>query len=279
MSGTENLAMEQGTPREENEYAELKLPQKHEPKFKGWVTQFLVVILFILFFIVALFICVLFLLHSNMMDKITKLDAAFNVIMNKGSNMMDSFPDEIIGSNMKDRFPGSKTKHRFTDEVIAYYSSDSQKIMEFLGKVVDEVHKMKKAFNPLCSKGWRHYGLSCYYVSSESKSWSVSKKDCEDKNAHLVVINGKGEMNFLRGIVTDFSLWIGLTDMGGTWKWVDGSPFDVTPEFWGDQQPDDWKDPAFQGREDCVVLRRGVEWNDVHCSNMFPYICEKEIVF
>ncbi|XP_077327162.1 C-type lectin domain family 10 member A-like isoform X4 [Lithobates pipiens] len=255
MSGTENLAMEQGTPREENEYAELKLPQKHEPKFKD----------------------------SNMMDKITKLDAAFNVIMNKGSNMMDSFPDEIIGSNMKDRFPGeiigSKTKHRFTDEVIAYYSSDSQKIMEFLGKVVDEVHKMKKAFNPLCSKGWRHYGLSCYYVSSESKSWSVSKKDCEDKNAHLVVINGKGEMNFLRGIVTDFSLWIGLTDMGGTWKWVDGSPFDVTPEFWGDQQPDDWKDPAFQGREDCVVLRRGVEWNDVHCSNMFPYICEKEIVF
>ncbi|PIO28251.1 hypothetical protein AB205_0202090 [Aquarana catesbeiana] len=48
--------------------------------------------------------------------------------------------------------------------------------------------------NPLCSEGWNHYGLSCYYFSSDKKTWNASKKDCEDKEAHLVVINGKEEM-------------------------------------------------------------------------------------
>ncbi|PIO30443.1 hypothetical protein AB205_0157960, partial [Aquarana catesbeiana] len=159
------------TPREENAYAELNIQHKNEPIFKGWVTQCLVVILFILFFIVAIFICVLFILYSNMMDKITKLDSAFNDIKNKGSNV----------------------KYPFTDEVIAYYSSDSQRIMELLGKVAEEVQKMKNSSNPLCSEGWRHYGLSCYYFSSDTIPWIASKKACEDKNAHLVVINGEGE--------------------------------------------------------------------------------------
>ncbi|XP_018430184.1 PREDICTED: asialoglycoprotein receptor 1-like, partial [Nanorana parkeri] len=84
--------------------------------------------------------------------------------------------------------------------------------------------------DPICSTGWTQYGLSCYYLSSDSKPWNASKKECEDRKAHLVVINDEGEMNFLRGISEVNGVWIGLTDADGTWRWVDGTSYDKTPK-------------------------------------------------
>ncbi|XP_073479348.1 uncharacterized protein [Aquarana catesbeiana] len=136
--------------------------------------------------------------------------------------------------------------------------------------------------NPLCSEGWRHYGLHCYYLSSDKKPWKASRKDCENMEAHLVVINSEEEMNFLRGIANEQSFWIGLTDPDGTWRWVDRTPYNITPKFWGKDQPDDWKDHNFKGGEkgeDCATLRDGYDWNDRHCSEKIKYICEKKMTF
>ncbi|XP_077327146.1 asialoglycoprotein receptor 1-like [Lithobates pipiens] len=169
-------------------------------------------------------------------------------------------------------------KHTSTYIYIAFLYSEIQRMLGVLGKVTEEVQKTKSSLNLTCSTGWTHYGLSCYYVSSDTQPWNVSKKECEDLNAQLVVINSEGEMNYVRGIsqgITD--IWIGLTDADGTWKWVDGTPYDITPDFWENSQPDNWMGHGLGGGEDCVVSRHANKWNDCHCSLSCRYICEKKI--
>lgn len=175
----------------------------------------------------------------------------------------------------------SDVKYNLTYEVVASFSSDIQRILGFLGKVAEELQKMKmnSPSNPLCSEGWRHYGLSCYYFSSDKKPWNASKKDCEDKKAHLVVINSEAEMNFLRGIANKQLFWIGVTEVDGNWRWVDGTPYDITPKFWAEGQPDDFKSHGLGGGEDCAALEDGYDWNDRHCSQNIKYICEKKMTF
>ncbi|XP_073479349.1 C-type lectin domain family 10 member A-like [Aquarana catesbeiana] len=159
--------------------------------------------------------------------------------------------------------------------------SDLQKSV---ANMTDDLNKIKLIKNkgpsyPLCSEGWNHYGLSCYYFSSDKKPWIASKKECEDKEAHLVVINSEEEMKFLRGFANKQTFWIGLTDADGTWKWVDGTPYDITPKFWGNTQPDDWKGHGLGGGEDCATLSDGYDWNDLQCSSKIKYICEKKMTF
>ncbi|PIO31516.1 hypothetical protein AB205_0045450, partial [Aquarana catesbeiana] len=85
--------------------------------------------------------------------------------------------------------------------------------------------------------------------------------------------------NFLRGISNKQYSWIGLTEADGTWRWVDGTPYDITPKFWGNRQPNDWKGHGLGGGQDCGMLWNGYDWNDRHCSEMVNYICEKKMTF
>ncbi|XP_077330027.1 C-type lectin domain family 10 member A-like [Lithobates pipiens] len=197
------------------------------------------------------------------------------IIMSCLFSYYKSFQTEML--QMKN---DSDMKHNLTDLIMDYYSRDNQRIMELLGKVAEDLQNMKNSSDPLCSKGWMRYGISCYYFSSNSRPWNVSKKDCEEREAHLIVINSEGEMNFLRGIANKRFVWLGLTDLDGTWKWVDGTPYEVTPKFWEEGQPDNWMGHGYGGGEDCAVLRPSSnEWNDGHCSPNFSYVCEKKIIF
>ncbi|XP_042337614.1 CD209 antigen-like protein D, partial [Plectropomus leopardus] len=40
---------------------------------------------------------------------------------------------------------------------------------------------------------WRRFRCSCYFKSTERKSWTESRKDCQSRGADLVVINDKAE--------------------------------------------------------------------------------------
>uniref|UniRef100_A0A665TEY4 C-type lectin domain-containing protein n=1 Tax=Echeneis naucrates TaxID=173247 RepID=A0A665TEY4_ECHNA len=85
---------------------------------------------------------------------------------------------------------------------------------------------------PGCPESWLMFSSSCYYISSQRRSWHDSRQDCLQRGADLVIINNRQEQNFLIG----FSMvaWIGMTDreMEGTWIWVDGTPVNRDGILW-----------------------------------------------
>ncbi|KAK2815955.1 hypothetical protein Q5P01_026422 [Channa striata] len=97
--------------------------------------------------------------------------------------------------------------------------------------------------------GWVCFSGSMYYISSIKKTWEESKSDCEQRGAHLMIINSREEQNFTRMLKDN--LWIGLTDREteGTWKWVDGTP--LATSFWASNEPNSYKDKE----EDCTEVR------------------------
>uniref|UniRef100_A0A4W5R1J9 C-type lectin domain-containing protein n=1 Tax=Hucho hucho TaxID=62062 RepID=A0A4W5R1J9_9TELE len=120
-----------------------------------------------------------------------------------------------------------------------------------------------------CPEGWRLCGSSCYFLSTEMKTWEESRLDCLMRGAYLVIINSKEEQEFLYGLIK--GAWIGLTDIvtEGTWKWVDGTP----PRYWGSGEPNGG------GVENCVVVTyrssgQG-DLSDYQCSSPEYWICEK----
>ncbi|XP_077094005.1 C-type lectin domain family 4 member F-like [Siphateles boraxobius] len=73
--------------------------------------------------------------------------------------------------------------------------------------------------------GWTYYQSSLYFFSSEWKSWNESRRYCRDRGADLIVINNGNELEFVNKVVNkEFDVfWIGLSEVEGVWKWVDGS--------------------------------------------------------
>ncbi|XP_076583761.1 CD209 antigen-like protein C [Chaetodon auriga] len=126
-----------------------------------------------------------------------------------------------------------------------------------------------------CPPGWLMFGTSCYYISSQRRSWDGSRQDCVQRDADLVVIDSRQEQAFLTGFA--MAAWVGMTDREeeGTWIWVDGTPVDKDRLQWAFGQPDG----AFGG-EDCGDLRTMLNFiglNDFNCSARSQWICEKTL--
>ncbi|XP_040271360.1 asialoglycoprotein receptor 1-like [Bufo bufo] len=155
--------------------------------------------------------------------------------------------------------------------------SDVQRVLSAVGRLADSLENRNESQETLCSKGWTHQSLKCYYIAKKFKTWSNAKKDCEKQEAHLVVINNEEEQNAMSTLTRGLSTWIGLTDVDGEWTWVDGTLYNSTSKFWDDNQPDEWFGHGLGGGEDCGQMEFGDLWNDAHCSLSLPYICEKAI--
>ncbi|XP_045572355.1 C-type lectin domain family 4 member M-like [Salmo salar] len=132
-----------------------------------------------------------------------------------------------------------------------------------------------------CPEGWRLLGSSCYFLSTQMKTWEESRLDCLNRGAYLVIINSLEEQQFLLDV--NKRGWIGLTDSvtEGTWKWVDDTPL-TTPSYWYSPQPDNGGDNPANGEEDCVELNTETwhpvkAWNDQSCEDNRYWICEKSV--
>ncbi|XP_031675079.1 C-type lectin domain family 4 member E [Oncorhynchus kisutch] len=142
----------------------------------------------------------------------------------------------------------------------------------------DQLQKEKEwlnwKINGSCPEGWRRFGCSCYYLSTEKKSWEESRQDCLERGADLVIINSKEEQTFINGFESVNFSWIGLTDSvtEGTWKWVDGTPL-TTPRYWMIEHP---RGGTLQNCAFIHHMSSGHgQWWSFNCSSSEQWICEK----
>uniref|UniRef100_A0AAR2IT75 C-type lectin domain-containing protein n=1 Tax=Pygocentrus nattereri TaxID=42514 RepID=A0AAR2IT75_PYGNA len=124
---------------------------------------------------------------------------------------------------------------------------------------------------------WKYFSDSIYCITTVTKSWSESRKDCTSKGADLLLINSREEQEFISKVFGSSEAWIGLTDAEkeGDWKWVNGSA--LTQSFWWTGEPNDY------GNEDCAITgyKRAVSehlstWADYSCDHLVVGICEKK---
>uniref|UniRef100_A0A8C1PG27 C-type lectin domain-containing protein n=1 Tax=Cyprinus carpio TaxID=7962 RepID=A0A8C1PG27_CYPCA len=123
--------------------------------------------------------------------------------------------------------------------------------------------------------GWKCHQSSLYFISSEKKSWTESRRYCRERAADLIIINNTEEQDFVK-IISGGSeyFWIGLTDIEveGRWKWVDGSNMTL-PGFWAFGQPD-----SYQGKEEDCATNYSSGGADFPCDETYKWICEKNIL-
>ncbi|XP_077418586.1 C-type lectin domain family 4 member E-like isoform X2 [Vanacampus margaritifer] len=149
------------------------------------------------------------------------------------------------------------------------------------GDRIQDVHLEKRVpVRGRCKEGWVSFQTSCYVLSTTLATWSKAEQLCLSHEAHLVVVNGVEELDYLSEIseITN-EYWIGLVERKheGEWSWVDGTDYTITPKFWDVDQPDNW---AFRKNgEDCGQLhatgvRKRRRWNDADCNISYNFICE-----
>ncbi|XP_067290305.1 CD209 antigen-like protein E [Pseudorasbora parva] len=72
---------------------------------------------------------------------------------------------------------------------------------------------------------WMYYKFHLYFISSEKKNWTESRRYCRERGADLIIINNREEQDFVTKMSKAAIVWIGLNDSDeeDRWKWVDGS--------------------------------------------------------
>uniref|UniRef100_A0A7N8X6W8 C-type lectin domain-containing protein n=1 Tax=Mastacembelus armatus TaxID=205130 RepID=A0A7N8X6W8_9TELE len=137
----------------------------------------------------------------------------------------------------------------------------------------EEVKKLKdKIEGTWCPEGWTRFGCSCYFKSSEEKTWPNSWSDCRDKGADLVTINSKEEQEFVTKLNVTGQFWIGLRTLYSQqtstwdWKWMDKSQ--LREMFWatGHGNPTAWSFASCCDQQG--------KWTKGYYENKKTWICE-----
>jgi hypothetical protein len=123
------------------------------------------------------------------------------------------------------------------------------------------------------------YKGHCYSINSQLKiTWYEAEKKCQAKNAWLVDIRDKNELNFVKNQgLTISGYYIGIREVNGSgvWTYLDGSVMNLT-DIWVPGEPNNGG-----GNEDCGALRasgaNSGRLNDVPCNTTYytlSYICK-----
>jgi cysteine-rich repeat protein len=134
-------------------------------------------------------------------------------------------------------------------------------------------NKCSATKSALCEdEGWFIHAIDnhAYHVSYHALTWSAALADCASLGAHLATVTSADEESFIETHAFG-NLWGGLTDAAseGIYLWVTGEPYSYT----------DWQanEPSNGGAgEDCLELSVGRGWNDLACTELRGYVCEKD---
>ncbi|KAF5887223.1 C-type lectin domain family 4 member E-like isoform X1, partial [Clarias magur] len=90
----------------------------------------------------------------------------------------------------------------------------------------DQVQREREELERCLKLGWIYFRYSRYYITTEQKSWTESRRYCREREAELLIINSREEQEFITKLRSGRVAWIGLSDRDteGEWKWVDNTP-------------------------------------------------------
>ncbi|XP_072943791.1 asialoglycoprotein receptor 2-like [Epargyreus clarus] len=131
---------------------------------------------------------------------------------------------------------------------------------------------------------------SCYKIPRAAYTWNQAYAECDSVGAHLLVINSEVESDVIKNIThskpaVDGSkyAWFFLVGLRAD-KSVDGSPIifktifgqslkEAGFEKWSENEPNN-----SDGKEYCgSVFKTDGKYNDVDCTDLYGFICEKEV--
>ncbi|XP_059395915.1 C-type lectin domain family 12 member B-like [Carassius carassius] len=135
-------------------------------------------------------------------------------------------------------------------------TEESKQLMNDKNRLDSWLYKQDQQGEPL---KWIYYNFSFYYISSEKKSWSDSRRDCQQRGADLVIIKEASEKKFLLKVVEKNYFWIGLINTESGWIWID-----------------DTKTPTGSGTANCAAFRVSDNYR-FHCDTTHRWICERPL--
>ncbi|XP_077171920.1 asialoglycoprotein receptor 1-like [Paroedura picta] len=172
------------------------------------------------------------------------------------------------------------------DQMVRHLIAEMAQVKSDVQGKVDSLRKTLKAVNcdlqdvkqnrsagntPCCLAGWDYFSRSCYWVSKAEKDWEEAKADCENKDAHLVIITSYLEQQFVAQRTKPRYTWIGLSSSSRTWKWVDGTTYTVRRIDWKPREPYD-----IPGTR-CAYLHRDGLWSSEFCVRRYSWVCEMNL--
>ncbi|XP_050019996.1 C-type lectin domain family 4 member A-like [Alexandromys fortis] len=128
-----------------------------------------------------------------------------------------------------------------------------------------------------CPKDWEPFNSHCYFISTESASWSKSEEKCSSMGAHLMVVRSREEQDFITKILNrNTAYFIGLSDPGHRqWRWIDQTPYNKSATFWHPGEPNN-------DHEQCAIINvwhNNWGWNDISCSAKQKSVCQMTKIY
>ncbi|XP_052694596.1 neurocan core protein-like [Crassostrea angulata] len=134
-------------------------------------------------------------------------------------------------------------------------------------------------YDIVCKEIWVHYGYHVYRPFKEKKTWNRAKVHCESIGAYLVEIESAEEnewilFNIVNQHLHSEKVWTGGSDQINEKDFIwSNSRNSVNHTQWSPREPND-----IGHYENCIEMyaSNGM-WNDIPCTSMNPFICEKQI--